>query len=176
MNALLADAAGVTQSVARSAKTLDNFPLIPQNQKIDWTSAASYILISALILNMSITHIQKQNDILSLSELCRAAWWYGYSRNSVPRQRTKRSLVAENFLAKPSRAIKEWSDYRMAGFDYAVCSFPAGWCCLVCRFLERSQNTAERNSRVQSAVLKTATVLILMKSKLVVKKQPNHVW
>ncbi|MIG95988.1 hypothetical protein AH299_25515 [Salmonella enterica] len=33
MNALLADAAGVTQAVARSAKTLDNFPLIPQKSK-----------------------------------------------------------------------------------------------------------------------------------------------
>jgi hypothetical protein len=108
MNALLADAAGVTQPVARSAKTLDNFPLIPQNQKIDWTSAASYILISALILNMSITHIQSKTTFCLIRAMSCCLMERVFPESCTPPAPTKRSPVAEKLSREnPDAAIEE---------------------------------------------------------------------
>ncbi|WP_130057841.1 hypothetical protein, partial [Escherichia coli] len=65
MNALLADAAGVTQPVARSAKTLDNFPLIPQKSKNRLDVSSELHLDIGFDTEYVYNPHTKQNDILS---------------------------------------------------------------------------------------------------------------
>ena len=65
MNALLANAAGVTQPVARSAKTLDNFPLIPQKSKKRLDVSSQLHLDIGFDTEYVYNPQTKQNDILS---------------------------------------------------------------------------------------------------------------
>ncbi|HGG1427313.1 TPA: hypothetical protein ACJFMQ_003908 [Escherichia coli] len=65
MNALLANAAGVTQPVARSAKTLDNFPLIPQKSKNRLDVSSELHLDIGFDTEYVYNPQTKQNDILS---------------------------------------------------------------------------------------------------------------
>lgn len=101
MNALLADAAGVTQPVARSAKTLDNFPLIPQKSKNRLDVSSELHLDIGFDTEYVYNPHTKQNDILSYQSYVVLPDGTGVPGILYPASAHKKDrLSLKNFLAK----------------------------------------------------------------------------
>lgn len=101
MNALLADAAGVTQPVARSAKTLDNFPLIPQKSKNRLDVSSELHLDIGFDTEYVYNPHTKQNDILSYQSYVVLPDGTGIPGILYPASAHKKDrLSLKNFLAK----------------------------------------------------------------------------
>lgn len=101
MNALLADAAGVTQAVARSAKTLDNFPLIPQKSKNRLDVSSELHLDIGFDTEYVYNPHTKQNDILSYQSYVVLPDGTGVPGILYPASAHKKDrLSLKNFLAK----------------------------------------------------------------------------
>jgi len=115
MNALLADAAGVTQPVARSAKTLDNFPLIPQKSKNRLDVSSELHLDIGFDTEYVYNPHTKQNDILSYQSYVVLPDGTGVPGILYPASAHKKDrLSLKNFLAKTltpllkNEQITEW--------------------------------------------------------------------
>ncbi|MGX4942259.1 hypothetical protein [Citrobacter freundii] len=115
MNALLADAAGVTQPVARSAKTLDNFPLIPQKSKNRLDVSSELHLDIGFDTEYVYNPHTKQNDILSYQSYVVLPDGTGVPGILYPASAHKKDrLSLKNFLAKTltpllkNEQINEW--------------------------------------------------------------------
>ncbi|EPT4026428.1 hypothetical protein [Enterobacter roggenkampii] len=115
MNALLADAAGVTQAVARSAKTLDNFPLIPQKSKNRLDVSSELHLDIGFDTEYVFNPHTKQNDILSYQSYVVLPDGTGVPGILYPASAHKKDrLSLKNFLAKTltpllkNEQINEW--------------------------------------------------------------------
>lgn len=115
MNALLADAAGVTQPVARSAKTLDNFPLIPQKSKNRLDVSSELHLDIGFDTEYVYNPHTKQNDILSYQSYVVLPDGKGVPGILYPASAHKKDrLSLKNFLAKTltpllkNEQINEW--------------------------------------------------------------------
>ncbi|HFZ2384505.1 TPA: hypothetical protein ACIJ1T_004687 [Citrobacter freundii] len=115
MNALLADAAGVTQPVARSAKTLDNFPLIPQKSKNRLDVSSELHLDIGFDTEYVYNPHTKQNDILSYQSYVVLPDGTGIPGILYPASAHKKDrLSLKNFLAKTltpllkNEQINEW--------------------------------------------------------------------
>jgi len=115
MNALLADAAGVTQPVARSAKTLDNFPLIPQKSKNRLDVSSELHLDIGFDTEYVYNPQTKQNDILSYQSYVVLPDGTGVPGILYPASAHKKDrLSLKNFLAKTltpllkNEQITEW--------------------------------------------------------------------
>lgn len=115
MNALLANAAGVTQPVARSAKTLDNFPLIPQKSKKRLDVSSQLHLDIGFDTEYVYNPQTKQNDILSYQSYVVLPDGTGVPGILYPASAHKKDrLSLKNFLAKTltpllkNEQINEW--------------------------------------------------------------------
>lgn len=115
MNALLANAAGVTQPVARSAKTLDNFPLIPQKSKNRLDVSSELHLDIGFDTEYVYNPQTKQNDILSYQSYVVLPDGTGVPGILYPASAHKKDrLSLKNFLAKTltpllkNEQITEW--------------------------------------------------------------------
>ncbi|MCL5636009.1 hypothetical protein M5Y66_16170 [Enterobacter vonholyi] len=101
MNALLADAAGVTQPVAHSAKTLDNFPLIPQKSKNRLDVSSELHLDIGFDTEYVYNPQTKQNDILSYQSYVVLPDGTGIPGILYPASAHKKDrLSLKNFLAQ----------------------------------------------------------------------------
>ena len=101
MNALLADAAGVTQPVAHTAKTLDNFPLIPQKSKKRLDVSSELHLDIGFDTEYVYNPQTKQNDILSYQSYVVLPDGTGIPGILYPASAHKKDrLSLKNFLAK----------------------------------------------------------------------------
>lgn len=115
MNALLADAAGVTQPVAHTAKTLDNFPLIPQKSKKRLDVSSELHLDIGFDTEYVYNPQTKQNDILSYQSYVVLPDGTGVPGILYPASAHKKDrLSLKNFLAKTltpllkNEQINEW--------------------------------------------------------------------
>lgn len=115
MNALLADAAGVTQPVAHTAKTLDNFPLIPQKSKKRLDVSSQLHLDIGFDTEYVYNPATKQNDILSYQSYVVLPDGTGVPGILYPASAHKKDrLSLKNFLAKTltpllkNEQINEW--------------------------------------------------------------------
>lgn len=101
MNALLADAAGVTQPVAHSAKTLDNFTLIPQKSKNRLDVSSELHLDIGFDTEYVYNPQTKQNDILSYQSYVVLPDGTGIPGILYPASAHKKDrLSLKNFLAQ----------------------------------------------------------------------------
>lgn len=115
MNALLANAAGVTQSDSRSAKTLDSFPLIPQKSKTRLDVSSQLHLDIGFDTEYVYNPQTKQNDILSYQSYVVLADGTGVPGILYPASAHKKDrLSLKNFLARTltplldNEQITEW--------------------------------------------------------------------
>lgn len=115
MNALLANAAGVTQPDARSARTLDNFPLIPQKSKKRLDVSSELHLDIGFDTEYVYNPQTKQNDILSYQSYVVLPDGTGVPGILYPASAHKKDrLSLKNFLAKTltpllkNEQITEW--------------------------------------------------------------------
>ncbi|KUQ20661.1 DNA polymerase [Enterobacter roggenkampii] len=115
MNALLANAAGVTQPDARSARTLDNFPLIPQKSKKRLDVSSELHLDIGFDTEYVYNPHTKQNDILSYQSYVVLPDGTGVPGILYPASAHKKDrLSLKNFLAKTltpllkNEQITEW--------------------------------------------------------------------
>lgn len=118
MNALLANAAGVTQPVARSAKTLDNFPLIPQKSKNRLYVSSELHLYIGFDTEYVYNPQTKQNDILSYQSYVVLPDGTGIPGILYPASAHKKDrLSLKNFLAQTltpllkNEQITEWPGF-----------------------------------------------------------------
>lgn len=115
MNALLANAAGVTQPVAHSAKTLDSFPLIPQKSKKRLDVSSELHLDIGFDTEYVYNPQTKQNDILSYQSYVVLPDGTGIPGILYPASAHKKDrLSLKNFLAQTlapllkNEQITEW--------------------------------------------------------------------
>ena len=115
MNALLANAAGVTQPDARSARTLDNFPLIPQKSKKRLDVSSELHLDIGFDTEYVYNPHTKQNDILSYQSYVVLPDGTGVPGILYPASAHKKDrLSLKNFLAQTltpllkNEQINEW--------------------------------------------------------------------
>ncbi|HAY4722403.1 TPA: hypothetical protein JZ997_004010 [Escherichia coli] len=115
MNALLANAAGVTQSGSRPAKTLDSFPLIPQKSKKRLDVSSQLHLDIGFDTEYVYNPATKQNDILSYQSYVVLPDGTGVPGILYPASAHKKDrLSLKNFLAKTltpllkNEQINEW--------------------------------------------------------------------
>ncbi|HHX8207846.1 TPA: hypothetical protein ACVNYE_004195 [Enterobacter hormaechei] len=115
MNALLANAAGVTQPDAHSARTLDNFPLIPRKSKKRLDVSSQLHLEIGFDTEYVYNPQTKQNDILSYQSYVVLPDGTGVPGILYPASAHKKDrLSLKNFLAKTltpllkNEQITEW--------------------------------------------------------------------
>lgn len=115
MNALLANAAGVTQSDSRPTKTLDSFPLIPQKSKKRLDVSSQLHLDIGFDTEYVYNPQTKQNDILSYQSYVVLPDGTGVPGILYPASAHKKDrLSLKNFLAKTltpllkNEQINEW--------------------------------------------------------------------
>lgn len=115
MNALLANAAGVTQSDSRPTKTLDSFPLIPQKSKKRLDVSSQLHLDIGFDTEYVYNPQTKQNDILSYQSYVVLPDGTGVPGILYPASAHKKDrLSLKNFLAKTltpllkNEQITEW--------------------------------------------------------------------
>lgn len=115
MNALLANAAGVTQSDSRLTKTLDSFPLIPQKSKKRLDVSSQLHLDIGFDTEYVYNSATKQNDILSYQSYVVLPDGTGVPGILYPASAHKKDrLSLKNFLAKTltpllkNEQINEW--------------------------------------------------------------------
>lgn len=115
MNALLANAAGVTQPDAHSARTLDNFPLIPRKSKKQLDVSSQLHLEIGFDTEYVYNPQTKQNDILSYQSYVVLPDGTGVPGILYPASAHKKDrLSLKNFLAKTltpllkNEQITEW--------------------------------------------------------------------
>ncbi|WP_374938679.1 hypothetical protein [Citrobacter portucalensis] len=115
MNALLANAAGVTQSDSRPTKTLDSFPLLPQKSKKRLDVSSQLHLDIGFDTEYVYNPQTKQNDILSYQSYVVLPDGTGVPGILYPASAHKKDrLSLKNFLAKTltpllkNEQINEW--------------------------------------------------------------------
>nr|WP_233599782.1 DNA polymerase [Citrobacter freundii] len=115
MNALLANAAGVTQSDSRPTKTLDSFPLIPQKSKKRLDVSSQLHLDIGFDTEYVYNPQTKQNDILSYQSYVVLPDGTGIPGILYPASAHKKDrLSLKNFLAQTltpllkNEQITEW--------------------------------------------------------------------